>query len=150
VEDSTAALIGTRVNDAARKNLREGFDQAREWIMSNIAWLAPLIITLVLFGLVIWVRGAVAEQPWSIHVPALCSRSTLPRCESLAKFSRQANSLFLFRLALALGWIGHGVLAGAGMIFMIVRMIMLNAPLSGRIGCLGFFLGLIVISVAFW
>src|SRR6476646_9616435 len=84
------------------EDVQHGFEQARDYVMHNWQWLLPLVITvlLVLFALgflFIWLncRGkfmflhCVALNKAEVGVP-------------WNKYAREANSLFWFRLALAL------------------------------------------------
>jgi hypothetical protein len=83
-------------------NLRDGYEQARHFILNNLYWILPLALVGFIFGLAIWVlftwlhsRGefvflhCVALDRAEVEVP-------------WRKFAREANSLFWFRLVLGL------------------------------------------------
>jgi len=83
-------------------NLRDAFEQARQFVLNNLYWIAPLAGAAFLFVLAVWVlftwlhsRGefmflhCVALNRAEVEVP-------------WKKFAREGNSLFWFRLALGL------------------------------------------------
>ncbi len=82
------------------RNLHDLFDQARGFVMHNLGWLIPvaaavLLLTLVLSLLFVWLSSR--GQFMFLHCVAL-NRAEVS--QPWHRFSREANSLFLFRLVL--------------------------------------------------
>ncbi len=83
-------------------NFRDALHRAHAYFLSNIAWLLPLIIVLVVLGvalglLLLWLSSR--GRFMFLHCVAL-NRAEV--AEPWRQFARQGNSLFLFRLALGL------------------------------------------------
>ncbi|HEY5909383.1 MAG TPA: hypothetical protein VJA21_02135 [Verrucomicrobiae bacterium] len=133
------------------QGLRQELDHAREFVMNNLGWILPLAIGIVFVGLVIWLvvlwlssRG----RFMFLHCVAL---NTAEVQKPWHKFAREANSLFLCRLGLALAGMLLALPLIAGMIILIMRMVLReSATAGGVLGAIGFFLALLVVSAAFW
>jgi hypothetical protein len=133
------------------ESLRHAFEQARDYVRDNLAWILPLAIAVTVVGLVIWLvllflssRGhfmfihCIALNRGEVSVP-------------WALYGREANSLFLFRLVLTLAGmaftlplLGGLVLLGLGM------MHREQASMAGVlwIVCLG--LAMFTFGIVFW
>jgi len=82
--------------------LRQGFEQARDYVVHNLVWIAPSAVAIILVSLAIWLvvlwlssRGrfmflhCVALNAAEVQVP-------------WSRFALEANSLFLFRVVISL------------------------------------------------
>jgi hypothetical protein len=111
--------------------VREGFEQARDYVMHNIAWIAPLAIALILVSLAIWLvvmwlssRGrfmflhCVALNVAEVRVPWV-------------RFAPQANSLFLFRLVISLISLVVMFPLVGGLLLVVMRMVFREAVSPG-------------------
>jgi hypothetical protein len=83
------------------QGVREVFEHAREYVLANLFWILPLAAALFLIGLAIgvlfcWLRSR--GQFMFLHCVALNQAEI---GEPWHKFTREGNSLFLFRLGLA-------------------------------------------------
>lgn len=83
-------------------DVQEAFGQAKEFVLDNLQWIAPLFVVGVILGIILWLvftwlssRGkfmflhCVAQNKAEIKVP-------------WRKYRRQGNSLFLFRVVVGL------------------------------------------------
>jgi len=136
------------------RNLQEAFDHARDWVMRNLNWLLPLVVGLAVLGLAIWLllmwlssRGrfmflhCVARDRAEIRVP-------------WTHYAAPAQSLFFFRLILAVGmfFIVVPILGGVG--WLVAIMVAHHNPdpvfITGAAGlalvggCLG--LGFVIVT----
>ena len=135
----------------AGQSLREGLEQARDYVMHNIAWIAPLAVALILASLAIWLvvmwlssRGrfmflhCVAVNAAELRVP-------------WARFRPEANSLFLFRLVISLiGLVVMLPLVG-GLVLDVMRMVFREAVSPGGL-LLAVVLVFVIIAfgIVFW
>jgi hypothetical protein len=114
-----------------RHSLRDGLEQARDYVLHNIAWIAPLAIALILVSLVIWLvmlwlssRGrfmflhCVALNAAEVRVP-------------WARFAPAANSLFLFRLVIGLISLVVTLPLVGGLLVVVMRMVFREAVSPG-------------------
>ncbi len=104
-------------------DVHEALGQAKEFVLDNIYWIAPVAVIVLLVGIIVWIvftwlssRGqfmflhCVAQNKAEVKVP-------------WAKFRRHANSLFLFRIVLGLigfAAIGLPLLISGLLIFMTI------------------------------
>src|ERR1039457_5255229 len=85
-----------------QQSIRDGLEQARDYVMHNLAWIVPLAVALILVSVGIWLvvlwlssRGrfmflhCVAFNAAEVQAP-------------WARFGAEANSLFMFRLLVSL------------------------------------------------
>jgi len=94
---------GGNFNSGSNKSsgsAQHSLEEAKSWLVENISWLLPLVVTLIVLGIALWVlilwlnsRG----KFMFLHCVALNRADvTAP----WRKYSREANSLFRFRIAL--------------------------------------------------
>ncbi len=83
-------------------NIRAGLEQARDYVLQNLAWIVPLVSCIILVSFAIWLvvlwlssRG----RFMFLHCVAL---NTAEVQVPWTKFAAEANSLFLFRLVISL------------------------------------------------
>jgi hypothetical protein len=130
------------------RNLSAAFEQARDYVMNNLGWILPLAATLVVVGLAVWVvilwvssRG----QFMFLHCV------TLNKAEVRApwsKYRREANSLFRFRLVLALSWMALTLPLVAGAVILVVRMVQRGqASVGGVLGAVGCALATVALAI---
>jgi hypothetical protein len=138
-------------NGHGRQSIRDGFEQARDYVMHNIAWIAPLAVALILVSLSVWLvvmwlssRGrfmflhCVAVNAAEVRVP-------------WARFGHAANSLFLFRLVISLiGLVVMLPLVG-GLLLVVMGMVFRDAVSPGGL-LLAVVLVFVIIAagIAFW
>jgi hypothetical protein len=133
------------------QSIRQGLEQARDYVLHNIAWIAPLVIALVFACLAIWLvvmwlssRGrfmflhCVALNVAEVRVP-------------WASFAAAANSLFLFRLVIALVGLGVMLPLAVGLLLVVLRMVYREAVGPGGLLLAGMFvLAMIAVGIVFW
>ncbi len=103
-------------------SIRNAFEQAREYVTHNIAWIVPLAIVLILVSLAIWLvvmwvssRGrfmflhCVALNAAEVQVPWV-------------RFAPEANSLFLFRLVISMTGLAVMLPLVGGLLLVTIRM----------------------------
>lgn len=130
---------------------REVIERALRFIMENLWWLAPLAAGIILISLAIWIvllwlssRGqfmflhCVARNVGEVEVPWV-------------RYSKEANSLFLFRTAVSV----CGSVATLPLVFGLVAIILsmvikqrINAP--GVFLCIGLFMLILILGIGFW
>ena len=131
----------------AGDSLRHGYHEARDYVLNNLDWIVPVavaavILLLALGLLILWLSSR--GRFMFLHCVALDKAEV---AEPWTKFEREANSLFWFRLVLALiGMVVMLPLLG-GIALMTVRMVLRGEPDAGGI-LLVVVLGLIFIVLA--
>jgi hypothetical protein len=128
-------------------SLRQGLEEATQFVMSNLGWIIPLVVAGVLVGLILWVaftwlssRG----QFMFLHCVAL-DRAEVR--EPWARFAQPANSLCWFRLVVGLLGTLVTLPLVVLMVVLILGMVKRGEPSAGGIlGTVG--LGLVLIVAA--
>ena len=129
---------------------QQAFNTAKEFVIANLYWIAPLVVFLVILGIVLWLvftwlssRGrfmflhCVAANKAEVKIP-------------WAKFRQHANSLFAFRIVLALIGFAVIMLPVIFMVILILIMVSAGAPAIGPIlGIVFLVLCIIAISICF-
>jgi hypothetical protein len=134
-----------------RPSMRDGLVQARDYVMHNIVWIAPLAVALIMASVAIWLvvmwlssRGrfmflhCVALNAAEVRVP-------------WARFGPAANSLFLFRLVISLiGLVVMFPLVG-GMLLVVLRMVFREAvsPVGLLLALMLLFV-IVAVGIVFW
>ncbi|MHC4808721.1 MAG: DUF7544 domain-containing protein, partial [Planctomycetota bacterium] len=154
------AYLGKGGGGGGSPNFRGGgepdevFHTAKEFVLANLHWIAPVAVIAVLVGIILWLvltwlssRGrfmflhCVAKNKGEVKIP-------------WAKFRQHANSLFLFRIVLGLiGFVAIGLpllIAGLLLFMTIAGNGPHVVPVLGFV-IIGLIIGLIVfaISIAF-
>jgi len=130
--------------------LRDSFEQARGYVMDNLNWIVPvaaagLAVAVILGVLIVWLRSR--GEFMFLHCVA---RNQAEIARPWREFAREANSLFLFRLALS----------AAAMVVIWPLLILGGIKLyrmwnehdwntDGILSCLGLGLALLVAGVVF-
>jgi hypothetical protein len=137
-------------NGRGNRSGREQFERVKDYLLDNLHWIVPLVIGVVLIALALFVlftwlssRGrfmflhCVALEKAEVAVP-------------WRKFAREANSLFLFRLALGLIAVVP-ILLLSGLIGMTVfRMVARDeASVGGVLGAIALGLALAAVGIVF-
>jgi hypothetical protein len=83
-------------------NLGAEFEHAKNYVLSNLSWIVPLLVVLVLLSIaiglvVLWLKSR--GQFMFLHCVALDRAEIV---EPWRQYSREGNSLFLFRVCLSL------------------------------------------------
>jgi hypothetical protein len=134
-------------NNHGSAEFRHNFEQAKNYVLSNLEWIIPLAAFLVVIGLGLWLLFLWLNSRGKfmfLHCVALDKAEvSKPWCQ----FAHEGNSLFLFRLGLGLiGWVLTLPLA-VMIAVMIFRMVQSGEPdIGGILGAVG--LGLVLIAVA--
>jgi hypothetical protein len=134
-----------------QQSIRDGLEQARDYVMHNLAWIAPLAVALILVSVGIWLvvlwlssRGrfmflhCVAFNAAEVQAP-------------WARFGAEANSLFMFRLLVSLiGFVVMLPLVG-GLLLVMMRMVLREAvnPLGLLLAVMLVFV-IMALGIAFW
>ena len=138
-------------NAHGRHSIRHGFEQARDYVLHNIAWIAPLAIALILVSLAIWLvvmwlssRGrfmflhCVALNAAEVQVPWV-------------RFAPEADSLFLFRLVISLISLGVMLPLVGGLLLVVMRMVFREAVSpGGLLLAVALVLVMIAVGIVFW
>jgi hypothetical protein len=138
-------------NGHGRQSIRDGFEQARDYVMHNIAWIAPLAIALILVSLAIWLvvmwlssRGrfmflhCVALNAAEVRVPWV-------------RFAPEANSLFLFRLVISLISLVVMLPLVGGLLLAVIRMVFREAVSpGGLLFAVALVFVMIAVGIVFW
>jgi hypothetical protein len=129
------------------ENFRHAFEHAKDYVLSNLDWIVPLVAAVAVIGLGLWVLVLWLNSRGKfmfLHCVALDQAEvSRPWCQ----FAHEGNSLFLFRLGLGLiGWVLTLPLAVV-IAVIIFRMVQRGEPdVGGILGAAG--LGLVLIAVA--
>jgi hypothetical protein len=95
-------------------DFRHEFDRARDFVLDNLHWIVPVVVALVVLGLTLWVLFTWLSSRGKfmfLHCVALNRAEVMVPWN---EFAREANSLFWFRIALAL----------AGMVLMLPPLVL--------------------------
>ncbi len=131
-------------------SLSDEFDQAKEFVMTNLYWIIPVAIAIVAIGIALWVVFTWLNSRGKfmfLHCVALNKAEvTAP----WRKFAREANSLFLFRIVLGLIGTVLSLPLVAVIVVSILRMVQRGEPsVGGILLCVGLVLVLIALAVLF-
>ena len=83
-------------------DIRRDLEQARDYILANLDWLVPLVATVVIVGLGLWLLVLWLNSRGKFMFLHCVALNRAEVSEPWRQFARQGNSLFLFRLCLAL------------------------------------------------
>jgi hypothetical protein len=133
-----------------RRDFREIFNHAREFVLGNLNWIVPLVVGLAVLGIVLWLvltwlssRGqfmflhCVAGNKAEVSVP-------------WGRYADHANSLFLFRIVL--GLVSLAVIAPFLTVggFLIAGMVSSQSLRVGAIiGSIALVLGVVLLAIFF-
>jgi hypothetical protein len=133
------------------QSARGALEQLRTFIVDNLAWLVPVAIVVILILLVIglavlWLSSR--GRFMFLHCVALNTGEVVVPWE---RYGREANSLFLFRLVVALiSMVVFLPLAG-GVGLVILRMIYRGSfSVSGIIAVVFLVMAMILLGIVFW
>jgi hypothetical protein len=133
-----------------RRRGREVFDEARQFVIENLAWLIPVVILALLLiiaiGLVLtWLSSR--GRFMFLH----CVRENVAEVQApWTRFGPHGDSLFLFRVILGLISLGLILPTVAGGVFVILWLVQSEAPgVLPVLGGIALVLLVIVLSLAF-
>ena len=131
-----------------KSNAREAINETKEFFIANLYWIVPLVVFLVLFGIVLWLVLTWLSSRGKFMFLHCVSGNKAEVKNPWRKFREHANSLFAFRIVLALiGFIGI-LLPIIFTILLIAMMVSAGEPSVGPIlGIVLLVLCLIVISI---
>ena len=141
---------GGRHGGGARA-VRDQLGQARDYLMSNIAWIAPLVIAIVLFALAVWLVILFLSSRGHFMFLHCVALNTAEVQAPWSRYGEQANSLFWVRLVLSL--IGLAVvLPLVGVLVAIVLGMVVHQTVSagGIVAAGALLLSLVVVSAVCW
>jgi hypothetical protein len=132
------------------KEVRQAFDAAKEFFIANAYWIVPVVVFVVVLGIILWFvltwlssRGrfmflhCVAGNKAEVKIP-------------WAKFRAHANSLFVFRIVLALIGFVVILLPVIFTVLLIMAMVSSGAPAVGPIiGIVFLVLCITILSICF-
>ncbi len=130
---------------------RSQLEHARDYVVHNLGWIIPLgigllLVVLAISLLIVWLNSR--GKFMFLHCVALNTAEVVLPWQ---KYAREANSLFLFRIVVSL--IGTVVVLPmvGGLLVLIFGMILREtATVGGVAGCVGLFLGLMLVALVFW
>lgn len=131
-------------------NLRREMEHAKEYVLSNLSWIIPLVVGIVILGFVLWILFTWLSSRGKfmfLHCIALNKAEIQTPWD---QFAAAGQSLWLFRLGL--GLVGMIVMLPLlGLIGVpIYRMVLRGAPSAGGIAlAVGALLASILLAVAF-
>jgi hypothetical protein len=130
---------------------RESVEQARDFIVNNIAWLAPLAIVISLILLAIWLALLWLSSRGHFMFLHCVALNTAEIAVPWRRFAGEANSLFLFRLVISLISFVVFLPLAAGLALVILRMILRETVTPGGIlAILAVVLAMAVAGILFW
>jgi hypothetical protein len=143
--------VGSGNSHQSGVQAREGFEQAREYVTSNLYWLGPIILAVVIFGIGLWVVITWLNSRGQFMFLHCVSRNVAEVAVPWREYARQGNSLCLFRLALGIvGLLAIGTLV-ALLVVAIIGMVSAGRPDVGGIAlAVGSFLTLLVLGLTFF
>ena len=114
-------------------DLREGFNQVRNYVTENLYWLGPVILAGVILGLTLWLVFIWLNSRGQFMFLHCVARNEAEVAGPWRDYARQGNSLWLFRLALGiLSLVVMGTLV-ALIAIPIVQMVGAGQPHAGGI-----------------
>jgi hypothetical protein len=133
------------------QSIRAGIEEARDYVLHNLAWIVPLVIALVVVSLAVglvlmWLssRGrfmflhCVALNTAEVRVPWI-------------QFAREANSLFLFRLVLTLIGLALMFPLVGGLVLVVLGMVFRDAVSPGGVLlAVALLFAIIAVGIVFW
>jgi hypothetical protein len=131
--------------------LRAGLERAWDYVMHNLAWIAPLafatVMTIVAIGLLLmWISSR--GKFMFLHCVALNRAEVRLPWQT---FAGEANSLFLFRLVISLLGMVVALPAIVGLVWVVLRMILTESVSAGGIiGAAVLVLALMGLGLVFW
>jgi hypothetical protein len=133
---------GNGVNIQSRSHeAREFVNQSKEFVLVNLAWIIPLAVVVVFFGIFFWLLLMWLSSRGRFMFLHCVAHNKAEVVAPWTKFSQHANSLFLFRIILGLlGFIAIGlpVLLAIGVV---ITMVAAEATIAFGV------LGLVIIGL---
>lgn len=130
---------------------RAGAEQAKDFVLNNIGWLAPLVIGVMLVFFVLWLVILWLSSRGKFMFLHCVARNVGEVKAPWYGYAAEGNSLFLFRLVLSvIGFLIFVPMIG-GVLLLILQMIFNEAAtVGGVLGSIGLVLAMIVAGVVFW
>jgi hypothetical protein len=137
-------------NDQTLEDFRHFYRQASNYVLANLDWIVPAIVLSVFLVLAIWAAllwlNSRGKFMFLHCVVGDVAEIDVPWC----KYAREANSLFCFRILLALAGMVFCLPLIAFMVVDVIRMILQNdVNLPGVMLAVGLLLAWILISIVF-
>ena len=137
-------------NNHGSAEFRHDFEQAKNYVLSNLEWILPLAAFLVVICLGLWLLFLWLNSRGKfmfLHCVALDKAEV---SKPWSQFAHEGNSLFLFRLGLGLiGWVLSLSLVVL-IAVMVFRMVQRGEPdVGGILGAVGLALVLIGVAIVF-
>lgn len=131
--------------------MRDGLRSACDYFMHNLVWILPLIAGILVVGLILWVFLLWLSSRGRFMFLHCVARNTGEVTRPWAEYRREANSLFMFRLIVALIELVLMLPAVGFLLFIIFGMIMRESvnPV-GILLCVLLVLVMVVAGIFFW
>ena len=131
-------------------SLRHEWDQAREYMMNNLYWILPLAVAVMFIGLACWVVFTWLSSRAKFMFLHCVALEKAEVGEPWHKFTREGNSLFVFRLVLGLIAIVPMLPLMAIAIVAVMRMVSRGGPdIRGILVLVGAGLMLVMVAMVF-
>jgi len=136
---------GNRANIKSGSNeVREFFEQSKEFVMVNLAWIIPIAVVVIFLAIFIWLLLMWLSSRGRFMFLHCVAHNKAEVVAPWTKFRRHANSLFLFRIVL--GLIGFFVIGLPVLLAIGVIIAMIAADGAIAFGVLGLvIIGLIIV-----
>jgi hypothetical protein len=89
-------------NRGGSSSVPEQFGQAKEYVLTNLSWIIPLVIVGVAFGIILWFVFTWLSSRGQFMFLHCVAHNKAEVTNPWRKFRQHANSLFLFRIILGL------------------------------------------------
>lgn len=126
-----------------RDSLGSQFEQARDYLMSNLAWIVPLAIAVFLFILALWVLLTWLNSRGRFMFLHCVARNTAEVVRPWKTYASEGNSLWLFRLIL--GGVGFIVMMPLVAALVAGVLMMVNRGKAGALGIVVFLCALLLL-----
>ena len=135
----------------SHQSVRAGLEQARDYLMHNLAWIIPLAVALIVVSLAVWLVVLWLSSRGRFMFLHCVARNTAEVQVPWTRFAREANSLFVFRLLISLGGLAIVLPLLGGFLLVVLGMAFREAvtPL-GVVLAVALVLVLIAVGIVCW
>jgi hypothetical protein len=132
-------------------NFQDQIRQARDYVMSNLYWIGPVVLGVMALGFVIWMVVLFLSSRGRFMFLHCVALNTAEVRVPWYRYAAEGNSLFWVRLVLAFIGLVLVLLPLAGVVLVVFQMVMHQAPSVGGIFlALLLVLMLVVVALACW
>lgn len=131
------------------QSLGEAFEQAREYVLQNLAWLLPLALGILVLIVAVWILILWVSSRGRFMFLHCVAYNRAEVKAPWHRYAKESNSLFWFRLLLGILGAITTLPFAIGMVLLIIGMVNHGAAsLGGVVGALGLALGLMALVIA--